>query len=236
MKALETGHLTHPEIPQTELTLPHAMGLVLKSFRFSQGNYNLQLSMFDYLHMLRPEWRMSPELGEAVAEKLEKPIEKLLSSSSHMQLGGMVVDNLAHATELLQKSLNGMRNLTERQLTQLPISITQEVLSADMKYLNAGRPRGHLIPDSNSSTNLNPSSDPFLSHACYYGLEENSTGLQEYDQLFQSVKHSMIQNPSGFYEYSLNLVPYVIHGYLEKHPEIANWYRKQPWAKTLGIH
>lgn len=58
-----------------ELTLDHQIDLLWNSFDYSQGDPQLQLGIFDYLHLLHPEWLLDIKGAAALLPRIREMLE-----------------------------------------------------------------------------------------------------------------------------------------------------------------
>ena len=194
--------LKTPEVAQkTDIPLDKAKRLFFKSFRFSQGFPALQHTIFDYFHLIRPEWQMSDWIREQVDVEVREPIYRFLTAKTAIHpkekdlISGLPLDlskdldkayfdfnfneNIDRGLKGMQRTFNGLGFPVELWM------LTLFVVQRDFKFLYSwnGRPRDL---DGKSGT-YSPSADPMLSHICYYGFEGNSTGEDEFDQMFKDL-------------------------------------------------
>lgn len=174
----------------TELDVEQAGNLFIQSFRFSQGEVELQEDIFRFLHEIHPEWRMSDDFREKVyAESIEK-IKNIVFASSRRGIPGGPKNNM-HTTvgtthpqdravevvkggakeELrqMQGILNGDGRLGDTDAKtgdDLIQKIAYSMLIRDINYLKKGRS---------------------ISYLRHFAFDSRSTSIPEYDLLFRKV-------------------------------------------------
>lgn len=241
----EQASLKSPEkVPDEQLTLKKAQTLFFLSYRFSQGSVNLQHTIFEYLHSLHPKWIISDELKEQlrieVVPSIESHIRQDVKRILHRQAGAVNSNVL--------RDLGKMQEIFNRENTNPPsmLDIAKNIIDRDFRYLceKDGRPRsplGRLRDPLPKDATYNPQSDPLLSHICYYGLEENSTKVEEYDRMFRDVRKVILptRQISRFFifksidkrkkEMYFSNLDAVINQYAKTHPQSV------PELKSLGF-
>lgn len=242
----------NPEVGQrTDIPPDKAKRLFFQSFRFSQGQPLIQHIIFDYLHLVRPEWEMSDSLRQQVEAEVRQPIFRFITAKTTMHrkidFFGLPLDldkgpdkaffDL-HFNDNIESNLKKMQQAFNMTWPFDMLNLTRLIIQKDFKFLYArnGRPR-----DSDGKTGVyRPSLDPMLSHICYYGFEGNSTGEEEFDQMFKDVGKTALDILQGtlvvpeFMEPILNpktkdeLIK-VVNKYAEAHPKSA------PKLKEIGV-
>lgn len=195
-RKIESEVKTPAVIEGEALSAQRGANLLFFSFRFSQGYPYLHGEIFQYLHITHPGWRIANTLKKEVFTTVMGRIHNFVSHSqpeedAHQSQTRILhphtnTNNITRAIEL-GKQLHKMQNVLNsdhfRQKEDLVPSLTIDMIERDYLFLaqNKGRPRSD--PDASK-----PSQDPWLSQVCYYGLEGNTTGIPEYDQMFSDIK------------------------------------------------
>ena len=173
------------------LALPRAADLFFLSYRFSQGIPKLQENIWKYLALEHPSWKMSQELIDNLKREVSPRIEKFVAGSkdtrAHLeQTSQLIKQSIGAEIDNMAAVFNGEEEIENKEA--LLLKICKDVVDRDHNWLVVhdaeGRPRS-------SKSSSNPIVDPFLSHFCYYGLEEKKTGAEEYDKMFQEAKKTL---------------------------------------------
>lgn len=206
---------------QKELSLPnnhsltpeYASNLFFFSYEHAQGRpYTIQL-IFSALHVFRPDWKMDDALKASVSEIVTPKIERYLSHSQNI-IGENNEDTLVNdssrviyhgtfkkkdmATDInhgiyQNGGLDGMQRALNSEnvpdINHLVEDMTACMIEDDAEYLSLpnGRPRKNLDPRT-------PKGDPWFSYLCHYGLNSNSTGFPELDQIYQMMKQGIMSS------------------------------------------
>lgn len=184
---------------ERELTPEYAARIIFDSFRFSQGDPDLQKQIFAYLHGIRPKWKISNDLLNKISKEFtfrvrgfmgysEEPKPNVDRSLLHYNLGASSESDPINDEMLIdmEKIFNGEETL----IVNVPV-IARGVIVRDKRYLlDKGRPRTF----HRSGPEKSEMGDPWLSHSIYYGVEEHATGLPEFDQMFVEVGEYLRNN------------------------------------------
>ena len=190
------------------LTPDKATKLLFLSFRFSQGDAQLQQMLFFWLHSMHPDWRIDAGLLGAAGEKSVSLFEKFfqfggdnasqLSKNLYHQgvYKNEIKENVQDFLSILKEILNGekkdMFTAGGEVKTLQDINLVEEIAyfiaARDEKYIAKGRPR-----TGGESGHKTAIQDPFLSHIRYYALEGHSTGSEEFDALFAEIKKFVLE-------------------------------------------
>lgn len=212
----------------TDLSAVYAARLLFISFRFSQGQLNIQRDIFHYLSEIRPSWRITNDFRREIKAAVEGPIRKFLGHDVDEKTDINIPINhtgdivFPAIEEQINKQLQKMQrafNKPSRQSLPIPKSIpriTRGIIEIDHMYF-ASFPNGRERRLKDVSMH-NSYSDPYLSHFCYFGLEGHSTGMSEYDQMFGDMKNfykQMIGVPG--YRKDVELTRKLIELYSSKH-------------------
>lgn len=197
-----------------ELMPERAFQIFFLSFRFSQGSNSLQQHIWSYLHATNPQWRITEEMEQFMKEKSPPVFEKFLwgkemlhptLSRSTLQWGeswsGLIGERspkeldfksfLRGKIEEMRDIFNTDVNLTKQSKKKLVELILEGIIKRDHKFLDRHRRDSVGRPRSRNTENYTIQTDPFLSHICYYAVEQHSTGSPEYDQMFQDVRSAL---------------------------------------------
>lgn len=207
------------------LTVEKAEKLLFLSFRFSQGDPQLQMYFFSWLQRMHPDWKIDEPMQAAINKHAKPHFEKFLQSKE-------IKPNPLHKkiTEVetpLELETNQMRVIFNQDINKL-LSQEREMLEYVTSYNVlikriaqeiAARDKAYLLSQGGRERPLNVrptvANDSWLSHLCYYALAGHSTGSEEYDQLFREIKNHVdgeltTERGEKFIE--------VIKAYNEKHP------------------
>lgn len=171
------------------LTPEYAARLFFLSFRFSQGNTELQEMILDYIHFLHPQWRIDDQVRKEIEAKVAPAIKRYLlqeprkfhieavSENGKDNIEEAIEEQVRYFLEIFQKSLGEDQWLNKEELLR---EVASEILSRDLHFLEQGRKR-------DNTNRITPATDKFLSHLCYYGFLGHSSGAEEYDQMFKDI-------------------------------------------------
>lgn len=175
--------------PDGLFTPEHTGQLFFNSFRFSQGNSDLQLKLFSYLAE-RYGLRFSPELVEEGVAMVAPRIQKFATKGTmHSQRE----DRSVKLTIDQEKSnlLSALESLSMSPATFNPLETLEEILYRDAKYvIGRGRDRNRVETGDNSRSH-----GVHVSHFVYYGLLGNDTGCPEYNALFAELVDNLANVP-----------------------------------------
>lgn len=164
--------------PPPPLTVPLARQLFILSFHLSQGEPILQYSLFRFIALARPHWRVSKEISQALVA-LAPAVRKLAERGVHTSFrGGPQI-----AIELHEQVAN-LAAVLERppsvQPEDLFFRLLSEFIRRDHHYLceRSQRPREGWCPGRAS-----PHHDPHFSFVCHYLLLRHRLGCPVLDEL-----------------------------------------------------
>jgi DNA-binding transcriptional LysR family regulator len=219
------------------LTVPVARQVFMLSFHFSQGDPSIQQLLFRAVAWLRPHWRVTSEIVEALHAQAAA-IERLPSQGVHrafhrgpgdvyQEVTDQLVE-LAHALDQPKPPPSGLWG------TALFAELLHEMVRRDHDYLcgAGGRPRATVAPGAVVS----PHRDPYLSHACHYLLLGCKTGCAVLDELLGQMA-ALLQHPPETFPLSARSLDWqdwlvdVIEVYQRQHPHVRlplpSWFINQ---------
>ncbi|OGE15838.1 hypothetical protein A3F00_03335 [Candidatus Daviesbacteria bacterium RIFCSPHIGHO2_12_FULL_37_11] len=171
-------------ITEKALTSEYAAQLLYHSFRFSQGDFRMQRSLFSYIHELHPFWRIYSEQEEIIKNMLIKPFSMHTAGFRHIRVGIADLNRqLSGELKYFVDTLNENPNQDQYIYPYENAAMAREFILRDYKFLCDiwGRTRLHPNPEVFTE-------DPFASFFRYYILEEQTTGLEEFDQMFSDIR------------------------------------------------
>lgn len=207
--------------------LDKVVTLFFLSFRFSQGIPKKQQHIFKYLALEHPNWRMSKRFIDDVKTRVTPRIKKFLVGSKKSTMHSTETDTDDKTIEsTIRSELDEMTSIFNRKdktesREALLLIITEGIIQLDNHYLVHvdGRTRKTIGEQQHVSV-----SDPYLSHLCYYGLEGNKTGAEEYDKMFQEAKETLwgiFAQQDKSYQNNIIIKNFVeiVNKYVEAHPD-----------------
>lgn len=161
------------QVLEQPLTPEYAARLLFLSFKYSQGESDLQEAIFEYVRGLHPTWTVFPDRGE-IWGSVWPMIQRFMKGGHHNPL-----ETEHHEGEdTLNEELGSMQVVFERGPTQgrdgLVAEVTGKIVEREIKYIG-GRP---------SATDQDR---PFSSQLCVYGLLARDAGMTEYDEMFRDI-------------------------------------------------
>lgn len=177
------------EINNNELSKEKVVKLLFSSFRFSQGDINVQEKIFQWLHAQYPSYKVSESnIDEIKKDLLKKTKSYVLSPKGHhtqvrktkTETGddipidhGFIRKQVDNEASKFYNMLNSQENISIEQAVQ---EVARGIIEGDIMYLRSeeggGRPN-----------KLNPQ----MSQIVTYGLSAESTGVPEYNEMFKQV-------------------------------------------------
>lgn len=234
----ETEKSSHVE-KERVLDLNYLRKILFLSYKFSQGNPGLQYEIFQYIHVLHPDWKMDNELKSKALEEIRRLAKQYIPYSQseseevnpsgklqHASKGStdtitekQIDDDVQSRIEEIQQALNE-RTPYKDEKDEIVRKITDITMRMDHRYLSRpeGRTRGEIPKDRQT-----PQTDPFISFLCYYGLQGNLTGLEEFDAMFKDVSGVVLEDGLApdpvWHKTKLDKFHKIIGFYNEHHPE-----------------
>lgn len=219
--------------PEETPTAAYLENILFNTYYFSQGTSDLQKDIMQYIHKIRPTWSVSDEIGSEVFSLNQDRIRRFLTHSQHSPVAAKPNHSVVHPAieketdipeetqtrvEQFKDIVNG--NYDNREsVSNLLNRITIRIIKRDFHWLyeKNGRPRRH-------SNTTSPQTDPWLSHFFYYALEEHSTGIKEFDEMFRGVRNTFTTQGEHLFEGNRDFemeFDLVSRIYNEKHPKEA---------------
>lgn len=189
-------------------TYKEARRLFFDSFRFSQGESELQDDIFVYLHDAHPDWQITPEITQRIREGLLPIMKDRVLIQNDAEAGpfhGSYKGDIEDFFEQFNLALSGFVRIVNtgelrhagplRRKVPVVDRISKLILKQDKQFLVKRQGRARIV--EGNEVKYNPDSDPWLSQLIYYGFEGNSTGSPDFDQMFADVKNWYLQNAVG---------------------------------------
>lgn len=182
-----------PEPKTVSLDEQTALKLLIASYDHSQGNQALQHHLFDYLHLIQPDWRIKSTLRQSLTAHASQVISKLFAREGFHLATGLVTStifisaSISGEVQAFTTSLKG-RNEQHPLETLLPIIVAKMVSQDYIWIVQTGNGRQHRRDATAHNSRYSPRHDPYFSYLCYYALERYTTGIAELDQLYQDIK------------------------------------------------
>lgn len=222
-----------------QLTTEHAANLLFSSFRFSQGNPDLQELIFRYLRIAHPEWAIQgdysdlPNLNNSlnrVFKEAETYVLKSGKTQYHPLKGKEESENIdeERMNRVFGAEMSTMENILFGHWDQEKVppegwakdyivqSLAQGIVERDYYFLveHGGRDRQGGDPHKVES-------DPWSSHIVDYGLNGSTTRMTEYDQMFRDVNDYINSDHENDTRWNENIAPKlqkVVSVYNSHHP------------------
>jgi hypothetical protein len=206
---------------------PNWTKIFLKTFEYSQGGgEENQKPLYEYLHELRPGWKISDveraqiveganayanarfvkpgTTAESVKEDPKGPTHKSLTQTDVHYGVKQEIDRMIQVinSDDLSHHAPDVVEMFRKQTAQ---RIAINILNRDFHYLftkrhEGGRPR--------SGNPRQERFDPWLSHLRFYAGEGHGTGVPEFDQMFREVGDVVRRRlQSGQWQFDRNFVP-----------------------------
>jgi hypothetical protein len=191
----EREPFTSPEMEENrnDLTPEKAHHLLFRSFRFSQGDIELQHEIFKWIHENYPGYVFNAEVRDKASELLLESAGRFLSAGRkngeqvlhNQDLSIGLNEQVTEQVDSMYRAFNPEEFQDEDEFdNDRPTieTIANSVLAKDYEYLivKHGRPRSEKIGQGLDS-------DPYLSHICKYGFEHHGTGMEEYNKMFSEI-------------------------------------------------
>ncbi len=157
---------------------------LLASFQFSQGGISLQHFIFIYLKNLHPELSLPSADSWALEDSSLKAAELIVNDTTRHPL----------VKENVRGALNSELGTAKDELNYPPANpylreelvneIAPAVVKRDLKFLDRPGGRAYVV---DTTGHYNPYKDSWRSDLCYFGFLGNTTGLDDFDQMFAEV-------------------------------------------------
>lgn len=221
---LSTGEYPEDKEDVEYIDNEKAKKLLFLSYRFSQGKSELQYNIFEYLHDIRPRWRIGekelPELQKALEETIQKYFGKskdiLLHPSSPMRDTVVIQESIKTEVKEFAEILNDKKEKINRE--EILSRIITRMIQGDSIFLSQKEGRERRATEGRKKSEH---TDPWLSHLVYYGIQGHETGAEEYNQMFRDVRERIMPILLGEvskYTNEKDLFK-IVEKYKEKHPE-----------------
>jgi hypothetical protein len=181
------------------LTPEYGVRVLFHSFRYSQGDPELQQLIFVYLHNLRPAWTIDENLEEEISTRFIPLAKQFLNQYKPTTFHADTPETVESSTKSELDAMLGVFSESLDEESVIP-TITEHLIQREYRFLRKGRDR--KLPSK--SFQKTPLTDPWMSHFRYFALEGHPTGLTEFDQMFQEMKKFWEHDPKGP-EWDLNL-------------------------------
>lgn len=193
------------------LTLDLAQGIFIQSFRFSQGNDELQKLIFYYLHLLRPDWKVSGAFRIELEKAVRAPIKKILDvdyqtrekeSGQHPSSHLFASPNEQKITDSVNGMLNIMKNTLDGFRYKFPAnSLTRGFGGPAITASSIAGLYGDPIPlIAESMANMDfyyRKKGRKVDYLYNYAIQDRPTGLLEYDLMFDQIRSHLSQSRSA---------------------------------------
>jgi hypothetical protein len=170
------------EINKTgDLTLQKAVKIFIGSFKYSRGSSSLQKRLFSYLKIQNPNWSISNDLLQRLKTEVRAPIENIVNPRK-LQVSDVHFSVQEHEIEkTIEQELQSMVRKFDFKQTDYDYRSKEEYLQG-MVISMVDRDRHFLDSEKPQFTR-----DPNLSYVCFYAIEGNKTGIEEFDEVYKDV-------------------------------------------------
>lgn len=217
-ESAEVALSTNPENVE-KLTPRYASLVFFNSFRHSQGQTTIQKDIFSYLHIIRPEWKITQEDKAKTLEISQNMIFSFLYGKGHERKDGVtlhdsyptkdragidIIDQLGE----MEEKFNDEEKSDQEKKRELIQKLAEDIADTDLYFMEKGRKRS---PDRKS-----PPMDPWLSHIVHFALNKNFTGVPELDEMYKDIR-AFITRPGAEINQKLTEILKI---YRKKHPGV----------------
>ena len=164
-----------------ELTPEYAARLIFWSFKLSQGNTELHREIFEYIHSIQPQWRITGEMKDEIIQKSVEISNKYLNGSSasphrvdQEKMRTEIKGQLELLTQFLEKNTK-----YERPKEHILQVLQASFIERDFNFIKNGR---------------KSSPDKYVSYICDYILKSKKTSIPEYDKMLADLKPLVIED------------------------------------------
>lgn len=203
-----------------KLTPEYASRVFFNSFRHSQGIPNIQKSIFRYLHIIRPTWKITLEDKPKILEISQNMILSFLYGTDGRKEGVTLHDGypnkdrvnteIVHELAEMEEQFNYEAKSDPEKKSGLIQELADDITNQDLYFLNRENGRERNPPSKK------PSMDPWLSFIIHFGLNKNSTGVQELDEMYKDIRE-FITRPGAEINQKLTETLKI---YRKKHPGV----------------
>jgi len=213
---------TNPE-HAAKFTPRYASLVLFNSFRHSQGIPIMQRDIFSYVHIVTPELKITPEDKPKVLELSRKMITSFLYGKGHDRKEGVTLhanyppknivnDRIAEELDEMQERFNDKEKPTPEKKRELIQKIADTIIDRDLGFLEREDGRNKIPHNSRK-----PFMDSWLSYIVHFGLNRNSTGVPELDEVYADIR-AFITQPGAARSQKLTETLKI---YRKKHPGAA---------------
>lgn len=219
----ESVEVVLPRNPENaeKLTPRYASLVLFNSFRHSQGMPVLQRDIFSYIHIIRPTWKITREDKPKILEISQKMILSFLFGT-HGRKEGVTLHNsypykdranteIVYALADMEDQFSYEAKSDPEKKRELVKKIADATTGKDLEFLSKENAR-NKIPNNSRR----PFMDSWLSFIVHFGLNKNSTGVPELDEMYKDIRE-FITRPGA--EISQELTE-VLQFYRKKHPGV----------------
>lgn len=209
------------------LSAEYASHLFYNVQRFGQGRPYLIQSIFQYIHCIRPEWRMCDSLAAEVFTDVMAQSLKFLKKAGalsrdnsarkvlHVDMSDQDLErDVRERIADMQNALNYTGNDVSRTKSYVIPTIAELTIEQDYKFIveKGGRPRSFYgLP--------NTLGDPNFSYLCHFAYNGASTGISEFDKMYYDIDIFLKSpDPKYFDRETDSQWALVIEKYNETHP------------------
>jgi len=179
------------EARKQTLTVEMARQVMFYSFYFSQGTPEIQENLLQYIHLIRPAWRLPTENWDrlfAIVPAIERYAD--LGFHEFFKAGqDRIIEELDAIVPYMYLILNS-EAADPATRNELVGEIIVGIIGQDYRYLveQGRRPKAEVTYTAqHPGHGFNPMIDPYLSHFCYYALLGNTCGVPEFDELYAEI-------------------------------------------------
>lgn len=189
---IKDGQHAQPEA-EGQLSPAYAARIFFKSFEHSQGDPQLQRSFFNLIHNLHREFKMTDDTKAQVLEIAKPRIEKHLQHADDPQNPEKVVFH----PQLYVINNVELEMISRLEEMQHAFNYPGEVLPTDSLVFSTGKgikKQDELhtaTPGGRPRRNVDlsdPKNDPQFSYYSYYVIGKNSTGIHEFDEIYELLR------------------------------------------------
>jgi hypothetical protein len=176
----EAGIVAYPaEAAEADAPRQISRKLFLASFDHSQGADAAQTLIAQYLHLTFPTLFLTTEGVKELVTMSHQAANQIISSSQRHKY----LTDARPQLEMEAKNFWNVFNLGEQPpREQIIRQLTIALICRDWLYKD-GRPRAA----EEAPVPYDPRKDSYLSFLCYYALQGHTTGIPEYNQMYQDV-------------------------------------------------
>lgn len=226
--------LVEIDTPTETLSLEKAKELFLQGSNHSQGNINLFLGIFNYIHQIHPNWQIDSRFQAHLFDVVQPQIDRVLHPEKYNNapewairlfdrlMGQDIFDEkverrIKHQIDQMRYELDGVSffGLTDR--TGLVPWLAEAIAVQDHMHLTGRHRQISGLVEANFNQR-----DMVGSYLCHYGLEENSTGMSELDRMYGEIKPYVLSVLAG---HSSAVIVDVVSLHFTENPRVQypNW-------------